>query len=143
MGGNMLDRFREEVLDIPNGIVIFTGHTNAGKTTTLCAAINHCNNSNTCIVTAEDPVDYTLEGVTQCSIEPKIGRTYDDPLKHMLNQDPDTVILGEIGDKLSADHAIQAALTGHKVMTTFHTEDSVSSLLRLMHMEREIDYRAH
>lgn len=137
MGSKMLARFAEEVLETPSGVVIVTGPTGAGKTTTLYASINYCNRVDTSIITAEDPVEYVIEGVSQCSIDSKIGVTFGETLRHMLRQDPDIIILGEIRDKLSAESAIQAALTGHKVFTTFHTEDSIGGLLRLMNMDIE------
>jgi type IV pilus assembly protein PilB len=137
MGPKMLDRFREDVLELPSGVVIITGPTGAGKTTTLYASINYCNKIDTNIITAEDPVEYVIDGISQCSINPKIGVTFEETLRHMLRQDPDIMILGEIRDKFSAESAIQAALTGHKVLTTFHTEDSIGGLLRLMNMDIE------
>jgi type IV pilus assembly protein PilB len=137
MASNMLSRFQEEVLDLPTGVIISTGPTGAGKTTTLYAAINYCSNIDTSIITAEEPVEYIINGIAQCSINPEIGLTFAESLKHMLRQDPDIIVLGEIRDRYSAESAIQAALTGHKVLTTFHTEDSVGGLLRLMNMEIE------
>lgn len=129
--------FREDVLDIPSGVVLVTGPTGSGKTTTLYGSINYLNNPNTSIITAEDPVEYVIEGINQCSINPKIGVTYEETLRHIVRQDPDVIVIGEIRDKFSADTAIQAALTGHKVLTTFHTEDSIGGLLRLLHMDIE------
>ncbi|RKZ13964.1 secretion system protein E, partial [bacterium] len=114
-----------------------TGPTGSGKTTTLYGAINYLNNPNTSIITAEDPVEYVIEGINQCSINSKIGITYEETLRHIVRQDPDVIVIGEIRDKFSADTAIQAALTGHKVLTTFHTEDSIGGLLRLLHMDIE------
>jgi type IV pilus assembly protein PilB len=137
MGPKMLNRFKEEVLDLPSGVIIITGPTGAGKTTTLYASINYCNQPDTNIITAEEPVEYVIEGISQCSIDPKIGLTFEETLRHMLRQDPDIMILGEIRDRFSAESAIQAALTGHKVLTTFHTEDSIGGLLRLMNMDIE------
>lgn len=137
MSIKMLDRFREEALELPTGVILITGPTGAGKTTTLYAAINYCNNVGTNIITAEEPVEYVIEGVSQCSINPKIGITFEETLRHILRQDPDIIVLGEIRDKFSAESAIQAALTGHKVLTTFHTEDTIGGLLRLMNMEIE------
>jgi len=137
MGPKMLDRFRTDALDSPTGVVIITGPTGAGKTTSLYAAINYCNSVDTNIITAEDPVEYVIEGVSQCSINPKIGITFEETLKHILRQDPDIIVLGEIRDRFSAESAIQAALTGHKVLTTFHTEDTIGGLLRLMNMNIE------
>ena len=133
----MLERYYEEALDRPTGVIIITGPTGSGKTTTLYASINHCNNIDLNIITAEEPVEYVIEGIAQCSINPKIGLTFEETLRHILRQDPDIIMLGEIRDKFSAESAIQAALTGHKVLTTFHTEDSIGGLLRLMNMDIE------
>jgi len=132
-----LENFRENVLDNPSGVVLVTGPTGSGKTTTLYGSINYLNNPNTSIITAEDPVEYVIEGINQCSINTKIGVTYEETLRHIVRQDPDVIVIGEIRDKFSADTAIQAALTGHKVLTTFHTEDSIGGLLRLLHMDIE------
>jgi type IV pilus assembly protein PilB len=137
MGPKIMERFKEDALDLPSGVIIITGPTGAGKTTTLYASINYCNTVDTCIITAEEPVEYIIEGIAQCPIDPKIGRSYEETLRHILRQDPDIIILGEIRDKFSAESAIQAALTGHKVLTTFHTEDSIGGLLRLMNMDIE------
>jgi type IV pilus assembly protein PilB len=132
-----LQRFKDDVLDVPSGVTLVTGPTGSGKTTTLYGAINYLNNPNTSIITAEDPVEYVIEGINQCSINAKIGITYEETLRHIVRQDPDVIVIGEIRDKFSADTAIQAALTGHKVLTTFHTEDSIGGLLRLLHMDIE------
>ncbi len=137
MVAGTLQRFTEDVLDAPSGVVIITGPTGSGKTTTLYASINYLNHPHTSIITAEDPVEYLLEGVSQCSINPKINITFEDTLKHMMRQDPDVIVIGEIRDQFSAETAIHAALTGHKVLTTFHTEDSIGGLLRLMNMDIE------
>ncbi|MBW2087169.1 MAG: Flp pilus assembly complex ATPase component TadA, partial [Deltaproteobacteria bacterium] len=99
--------------------------------------INYCNNVDTNIITAEEPVEYVIDGISQCSINPKIGITFEETLRHILRQDPDIIVLGEIRDRFSAESAIQAALTGHKVLTTFHTEDTIGGLLRLINMEIE------
>jgi type IV pilus assembly protein PilB len=133
----MLQGFMDGALDAPSGVVIITGPTGSGKTTTLYSAINHVNRPNTSIITAEDPVEYVVDGVTQCSINARIGLTYEDTLKHIVRQDPDVIVIGEIRDTFSAETAIQAALTGHKVLTTFHTEDSVGGLVRLLNMNIE------
>ena len=137
MSPRMAQRFRDDVLDVPSGVVLVTGPTGSGKTTTLYGAINYLNNINTSIITAEDPVEYVIPGISQCSISPKIGITYEETLRHIVRQDPDVIVIGEIRDRFSADTAIQAALTGHKVLTTFHTEDSIGGLLRLLHMDIE------
>ncbi len=132
-----LQRLKEDVLDVPSGVTLVTGPTGSGKTTTLYGSINYLNNPNTSIITAEDPVEYVIEGINQCSINAKIGITFEETLRHIVRQDPDVIVIGEIRDKFSADTAIQAALTGHKVLTTFHTEDSIGGLLRLLHMDIE------
>lgn len=137
MAPRMLQRFRDDVLDVPSGVVLITGPTGSGKTTTLYGAINYLNSINTSIITAEDPVEYVINGINQCSINPKINLTYEETLRHIVRQDPDVIVIGEIRDRFSADTAIQAALTGHKVLTTFHTEDSIGGLLRLLHMDIE------
>ncbi len=137
MSPRMLQRFRDDVLDVPSGVILVTGPTGSGKTTTLYGAINYLNSINTSIITAEDPVEYVINGINQCSINPKISITYEETLRHIVRQDPDVILIGEIRDRFSADTAIQAALTGHKVLTTFHTEDSIGGLLRLLHMDIE------
>lgn len=137
MAPNMLARFRDDVLDAPTGVVLYTGPTGSGKTTTLYSSIAYCNNINTKIITAEDPVEFTIEGITQCTINEKIGRTFKSTLREIVRQDPDIIVMGEIRDKESAEVAIQAALTGHKVYSTFHTEDTIGGLLRLIDMDIE------
>jgi len=137
MAGRMLEKFVDDALDTPSGVLIVTGPTGSGKTSTLYSCVRHLNNLNTSIVTAEEPVEYVIEGIAQCSINQKIGLTFDETLRHIVRQDPDIIVLGEIRDSFSAETAIQAALTGHKVLTTFHTEDSVGGLLRLMNMNIE------
>ena len=133
----VLERFMEDALDAPSGVILITGPTGSGKTTTLYGAVNYLNNSETCIVTAEDPVEYVIDGIAQCSINPQLNLTFEETLRHIVRQDPDVIVLGEIRDKFSAETAIQAALTGHKVLTTFHTEDTIGGLLRLMNMNIE------
>ena len=137
MSPRMLERFRLDAMDVPNGVMIVTGPTGSGKTTTLYGCVNYLNNMNSSIVTAEDPVEYVIEGISQCSINPKIGLTFEETLRHIVRQDPDVIVLGEIRDTFSAETAIQAALTGHKVLTTFHTEDSIGGLVRLLNMNIE------
>jgi type IV pilus assembly protein PilB len=134
MAPRMLQQFRDDGLASPSGIIVVTGPTGAGKTTTLYSCVNHLNDLETSIITAEEPVEYVLDGITQCSINPKIGVTFTETLRHIVRQDPDIIILGEIRDTFSAETAIQASLTGHKVLTTFHTEDTVGGLLRLLNM---------
>ncbi|WP_129124978.1 GspE/PulE family protein [Geomonas oryzae] len=137
MAPRMLKQFVEDALETPSGVMIITGPTGSGKTSTLYGCVSHLNNINTSIITAEDPVEFVIEGVSQCSINQKIGVTFEETLRHMVRQDPDVIVLGEIRDTFSAETAIQAALTGHKVLTTFHTEDSIGGLLRLMNMQIE------
>ncbi|MBF0496508.1 MAG: Flp pilus assembly complex ATPase component TadA, partial [Deltaproteobacteria bacterium] len=137
MASKMLDRFSADALDMPSGVILITGPTGSGKTTTLYSCVAYLNDVNTSIITAEEPVEYVVDGISQCAINPKIGRTFEETLRHMVRQDPDVIILGEIRDKYSADTAIQAALTGHKILSTFHTEDSIGGLLRLLNMDIE------
>ena len=137
MAPRMLEQFIADALETPSGVMIITGPTGSGKTSTLYGCVSHLNNINTSIVTAEDPVEFVIEGVSQCSINAKIGVTFEETLRHIVRQDPDIIVLGEIRDNFSAETAIQAALTGHKVLTTFHTEDSIGGLLRLMNMQIE------
>ena len=137
MAPRMLEHFIFEAVEVPSGVMIITGPTGSGKTCTLYSCINYLNDVNTSIITAEDPVEITIDGVSQCSINAKIGVTFEETLRHIVRQDPDIIVLGEIRDHFSAETAIQAALTGHKVLTTFHTEDSIGGLIRLMNMEIE------
>ncbi|MCC6144309.1 MAG: Flp pilus assembly complex ATPase component TadA [Candidatus Hydrogenedentes bacterium] len=137
MNPSMLERYREDVLDVPTGVVLVTGPTGSGKTTTLYSSIDYCNDVSRKIITAEDPVEYTIDGIVQCSIYEKIGRTFEATLREIVRQDPDIIVMGEIRDKITAQVAIQAALTGHKVYSTFHTEDTIGGLLRLIDMEIE------
>ncbi len=132
-----LDEFYHDVLDAPSGIVLVTGPTGSGKTTTLYSCVNYLNSIERSIITAEDPVEYLVEGIAQCSLNQKIDLSYENTLPYMVRQDPDVIVLGEIRDNFSADAAIQAALTGHKVLTTFHTEDTIGSILRLINMNIE------
>jgi len=134
MSKPMLDRFKHEALDVPTGVIIVTGPTGSGKTTTLYAGVDYLNHPNTKIITLEDPVEFAIDGIMQCSVDKKAGRDFDTSLKAVMRQDPDIIVLGEIRDRTSADVSVQAALTGHKVLTTFHTEDSIGGLLRLIDM---------
>jgi type IV pilus assembly protein PilB len=137
MPPRVLERFLQDALELPSGIILVTGPTGSGKTTTLYGCVAHLNDEQSSIVTAEDPVEYVVDGIAQCSINPQINLTYEETLRHMVRQDPDVIVLGEIRDRFSAETAIQAALTGHKVLTTFHTEDTIGGLLRLMNMDIE------
>lgn len=137
MAPRMLEHFIYEAVEAPSGVMIITGPTGSGKTCTLYSCVNYLNDINTSIITAEDPVEIVIDGISQCSINAKIGVTFEETLRHIVRQDPDIIVLGEIRDHFSAETAIQAALTGHKVLTTFHTEDSIGGLIRLMNMEIE------
>ncbi len=133
----ILTRFKQDALYLPSGVIIITGPTGSGKTTTVYSCINHINDPQTSIITAEEPVEYIIDGIAQCSINPKINLTFEETLRHMVRQDPDVIVIGEIRDTFSAEVAVQAALTGHKVLTTFHTEDSIGGLVRLLNMNIE------
>ncbi|MBI5094369.1 MAG: Flp pilus assembly complex ATPase component TadA [Candidatus Hydrogenedentes bacterium] len=137
MTPGMLERYRNDVLDVPTGVVLITGPTGSGKTTTLYSSLDYCNKIDIKIITVEDPVEYLIEGLVQCTVHEKAGRTFDSSLREIVRQDPDIIVLGEIRDQLTARTAIQAALTGHKVYSTFHTEDTIGGLLRLVDMDIE------
>ncbi len=137
MQPRMLKRFINDVVDSPSGVMIVTGPTGSGKTTTLYSCINYLNSPQISILTAEEPVEYVMDGIAQCSINPAINLTFQETLRHVVRQDPDVIVIGEVRDKYSADIAVQSALTGHKVLTSFHTEDSVSGLIRLVNMDIE------
>ena len=133
----ILTRFKQDALYLPSGVIIITGPTGSGKTTTVYSCINHINDPQTSIITAEEPAEYIIDGISQCSINPKIGLTFEETLRHIVRQDPDVIVIGEIRDRFSAEVSVQAALTGHKVLTTFHTEDSIGGLTRLLNMNIE------
>ncbi len=131
----MLHRFLDEAVYQPSGVLMVTGPTGSGKTSTVYSCVKHIKNPQISIITAEEPVEYVIDGIAQCSIDPSIDLTYLETLRHIVRQDPDVIVIGEIRDSLSADMAMQAALTGHKVLTTFHTEDSIGGLIRLLNMD--------
>jgi len=133
----MLERFIEQALEQPSGVILITGPTGSGKTTTVYSSIQQINSPQISIATAEEPVEYLIDGIAQCSINPKINLTFEETLRHIVRQDPDVIVIGEIRDNFSAEIAVQAALTGHKVLTTFHTEDSIGGLIRLLNMNIE------
>ncbi|UCG60281.1 MAG: Flp pilus assembly complex ATPase component TadA [Phycisphaerales bacterium] len=121
-----------QLIHKPNGIVIVTGPTGCGKTTTLYSALNELNGIETKIITTEDPVEYDLDGVIQVQMKPAIGLTFARCLRSILRQDPDIVLVGEVRDLETAEIAAQASLTGHLVFTTLHTNDAPSSIARLL-----------
>jgi type IV pilus assembly protein PilB len=120
------------IINKPNGIVVVTGPTGSGKTTTLYAALNELNEPDTKILTAEDPVEYDIDGLIQCQVNTEQELTFARLLRSFLRQDPDIILVGEIRDLETAQIAIQASLTGHLVFTTLHTNDAPSSILRLV-----------
>jgi type IV pilus assembly protein PilB len=128
-----LDRFRA-LIKRPNGIVLVTGPTGSGKTTTLYAALKELNRPDVKIITAEDPVEYELPGINQVQVHHKIGLDFARILRAMLRQAPNVILVGEIRDLETAEVAIQAALTGHLVFATLHTNDAPSALARLADM---------
>lgn len=121
----------------PNGIIIVTGPTGSGKTTTLYAALQQINKTETKILTAEDPVEYDVEGIIQLPIRENIGLTFASALRSFLRQDPDVIMVGEIRDLETAQIAIQASLTGHLVFSTLHTNDAAGAVTRLIDMDVE------
>jgi type IV pilus assembly protein PilB len=120
------------LINKPNGIVIVTGPTGSGKTTSLYAALNELNDIETKILTAEDPVEYDIEGLIQCQVNVDQDLTFARLLRSFLRQDPDIILVGEVRDLETAQISIQAALTGHLVFTTLHTNDAPSSIARLL-----------
>ncbi|GAI21089.1 unnamed protein product, partial [marine sediment metagenome] len=127
------ERF-QQIIKRPNGIFLVTGPTGSGKTTTLYAALQELNKSDKKIVTAEDPVEYNFDGMNQCQVKEDIGLTFDIILRAMLRQAPNIILVGEIRDGVVAEIAIQAALTGHLVFSTLHTNDAPSAITRLLDM---------
>jgi len=129
----MIDQFRA-LIHKPNGIVLVTGPTGAGKTTTLYSALNELNEITDKLITTEDPVEYDIDGIIQCPINHDIGLTFASALRSILRQDPDIILVGEIRDLETAQIAVQASLTGHMVFSTLHTNDAPSSITRLRDM---------
>jgi general secretion pathway protein E len=134
-----LRRAFEKVLALPHGILLVTGPTGSGKTSTLYAALTKINTPDLKILTVEDPVEYQLEGVNQIQAKAEIGLTFANALRSIVRQDPDVIMIGEIRDLETAEIAVQSALTGHLVLSTLHTNDAGSSITRLLDMGVE-DY---
>jgi len=130
------DLFRGALAE-PNGIVLVTGPTGSGKTTTLYAGMKLLNDGTRNILTVEDPVEYAVDGVGQTQINPQVGLSFAAGLRAILRQDPDVVMVGEIRDRETADIAVQAALTGHLVLSTVHTNDAIGAITRLRDMKVE------
>jgi len=131
-----MDRFTHQIHQ-PHGIILVTGPTGSGKSTTLYAALNGINSKSINIMTIEDPVEYFLKGINQIQAHPRIGLTFATGLRSFLRQDPDVIMVGEIRDTETAEVAIEAALTGHLVLSTLHTNDAVSAITRLTDMAIE------
>jgi len=129
----MLKAFRK-VIRRPNGIVLVTGPTGSGKTTTLYGALNELNVIEDKLITTEDPVEYDMDGIIQIPIDADIGNTFAHCLRSILRQDPDKILVGEIRDLETAEIAVQASLTGHLVFSTLHTNDAPSTITRLKDM---------
>ncbi len=119
----------------PQGMILVTGPTGSGKTTTLYSVLKHINKPTLNILTAEDPVEYEMEGVGQVQVKESIGYTFEEALRSFLRQDPEVILVGEIRDKATVDIALKAALTGHLVFSTLHTNDAPSSITRLQNMD--------
>ncbi len=126
-----------DLIKSPYGIVLVTGPTGSGKTTTLYAALTTINNPEINIITIEDPIEYQIEGIGQIQVNPKIDLTFANGLRSIVRQDPDVILVGEIRDKETAEIAIQSSLTGHLVFSTLHTNDAASAVTRLIDMEIE------
>jgi general secretion pathway protein E len=124
----------DRLITKPNGIILVTGPTGSGKTTTLYGALDKINSPHNKIITVEDPVEYQLKGVNQIQVKPRIGLDFNSTLRHIVRQDPDIIMIGEIRDLETAQIAIQSALTGHLVFSTLHTNDAPSAITRLLDM---------
>ncbi len=133
MSGDALELLKSKVEE-PQGMVVVTGPTGSGKTTTLYASVHHLNAIYRNIITIEDPVEYQLDGIIQGNVNPKAGVTFANGLRSILRQDPDVILVGEIRDGETASIAVEAALTGHLVLTSLHANDSASAITRLMDM---------
>lgn len=136
MPAKILSRFRVAI-SRPHGLVLVTGPTGSGKTTTLYSALSELNKPEVKIITAEDPVEYRLPRITQVQVNPKVGLTFSSVLRACLRQDPDIVLVGEMRDQETAEIGLRAAMTGHMVMSTLHTNDAIGSAMRLIDMGAE------
>jgi MSHA biogenesis protein MshE len=132
----ILDAMRK-LLKLPYGMILITGPTGSGKTSTLYAMLSELNDEETKIITVEDPVEYRLPRINQVQVNPQIGLTFASVLRAALRQDPDVIMIGEIRDSETASIALNAAMTGHFVLATMHTNDAISSVTRLMEMQNE------
>jgi general secretion pathway protein E len=132
-----VDTVFRQAMGEPNGIILVTGPTGSGKTTTLYGGLRLLNDGTRNILTVEDPVEYTIDGVGQTQVNPKVGLTFASGLRAILRQDPDDVMVGEIRDRETAEIAVQASLTGHLVLSTVHTNDAVGAITRMRDMKIE------
>jgi type IV pilus assembly protein PilB len=124
----------ESMLRVPHGVILVTGPTGSGKTTTLYAALGELAKPNVNVITVEDPVEKAIDGINQCQVNAKAGMTFAAALRSILRQDPDIVMVGEMRDSETADIGIRAAITGHLVLSTLHTNDAASTVVRLIDM---------
>lgn len=131
---HMLARFRSEALDTAAGVVLITGPAGAGKTVTLYSCLSYLSNTAASIITVEEPAEYVLDGMAQCTITPQSGLTWDETLHHVVRQDADVIALSELRNRVTAEAALQAALSGRKVLTTVHGGESLDGVLRLLHL---------
>jgi len=123
-----------DILEMPHGILLVTGPTGSGKSTTLYAALSHLNDPHRMIITVEDPVEYNIPGINQMQAKPQIGLTFANALRSIVRQDPDVIMIGEMRDSETAQIAVQSALTGHLVLSTLHTNDAPGSIMRMIDM---------
>jgi general secretion pathway protein E len=130
-------RLMDQLVGRPDGIILVTGPTGSGKTTTLYACLNRINRPDINILTAEDPVEYEIAGIHQVHVQPKIGLSFASAMRAFLRQDPDVIMVGEIRDRETAEIGIHASMTGHLVLSTLHTNDAASAFTRLVEMEVE------
>lgn len=133
MSPHVYDKF-QKLIHLPHGIILVTGPTGSGKTTTLYSALNEIKSEETKIITTEDPIEYQLDGINQIQVHTKVGLTFSSSLRGILRHDPDVVLVGEIRDLETAENAIQASLTGHLVFSTLHTNDAAGAFMRLCDM---------
>ena len=124
----------KQLITLPHGIILVTGPTGSGKTTTLYSALNEIKNEENKIITTEDPIEYQLEGINQIQVHAKVGLTFAASLRSILRHDPDIVLVGEIRDLETAENAVQASLTGHMVFSTLHTNDAAGAFMRMVDM---------
>jgi general secretion pathway protein E len=135
--GGAAEDILKEALSEPNGIILVTGPTGSGKTTTLYACLSQLNDGSRNVLTVEDPVEYAIDGVGQTQVNAKVGMTFATGLRAILRQDPDVVMVGEIRDRETAEIAVQASLTGHLVLSTVHTNDAIGAITRMRDMKVE------